>query len=389
MLLRASTAMMLLATAVAAASIFACDDGSDALTSRRGSSASRTGGGGTLADGGVDPSGSAGSPERLLFEKVQPDLLAKCANGCHDTGANGGAPKFLAGPDVYASIKGQNGVVTPDVYSSILLTKGPHMGPAVSSLPDMQTKLIDWLNAEAAVLSTAALPSTPAFTVTSGTNNVDLTPAATGVTGVSLRFDAQLVGGMLQLTNITVKTGAGTDVHVLQPKFVRVKADGSEVEDPADSFSNADQTIAASSEAVLSPGSVFFSALTWRPFDLAADKLKIEVTKLEPGKQSTTQAQATCKDPAGFAANVLPGLRASQTGNGTCGGCHNNGLGGMTLASNDAATVCQQVLQKLDKTDITKSPIIAKVTGGNHSGGQATNANAFRQLFTNNAGVFF
>ena len=386
MLTRASTAMVLFATTVAAASVFACDDGTDALSPRRGSTASRTGGDATLADGGVDP--AAGTPERLLFEKAQPDLLAKCANGCHDTGATAGAPKFLAGPDVYASIKAQNGVVTPDVYSSVLLTKGPHQGPAVSSLPEMQTKLIDWLNAEAAVLSTAALPSTDPFTVTAGTNTVDLTKAATGVTGVSVRFDAEIIGGMLQLTNITVKTGAGTDVHILQPKFVRVKADGSEVEDPADSFSNGDQTIAASSEAVLAPGSVFFSSPTWRPFDLATDKLKIEVTKLEPGKQSTTQAQATCKDAAGFAANVLPGLRASQA-NGTCVSCHGNGLGGMTLASNDAATVCQQVLQKLDKTDITKSPIIAKVTGGNHSGGQVNNANAFRQLFTNNAGVFF
>ena len=389
---KTSTAKVLLATMVAAAMAFACNDAADSLTTRTGTKTGTGSAGATLADGGTSGDGTA---EKALFELVQPDFMLHCANGCHDTATAAAAPKFLAGPDVYTSIKTHNGVVTADVYSSVILTKGPHSGPAVSSLPDMQTKVINWLNAEAVLLTAAALPTTPAFTVTNGTNTVDLTPAATGITGVGLRFDAALVGTMLQLTNVTVTTSAGSDVHVLQPKFVRVlgtpAADGSkEVDDPADSFSNADQTIAAGKEAVLSPGSVLFSAESWRPFDMANDKIRIEMTKLEAGKVSATAQQATCKDAAGFAANVLPQLKTTQAANGTCASCHGGGTAGMSLNSGDTATVCQQVLGKLDKDNLAQSLIFTKLApGASHGGGQADDLATFRALITDNAGVFF
>jgi len=394
MLTRATTAKALLVTTVAASLVFACNNAADSLTSRTGTKTGTGSTGATLADGGVDTSGG-GTPEKALFDKVEPDFMAHCANGCHDTGTSAAAPTFLAGPDVYASLKKHNGVITADVFSSVILTKGPHSGPAVSSLPDMQARVIDWLNAEAALLTAAALPTTPAFAVTSGTNTIDLTPAATGVTGVGLRFDAALVGTMLQLTNITVTTSAGSDVHVLQPKFVRVlataAADGSkETEDPADSFSNADQTIAAGKEAILSPGSVLFSGGSWRSFDMASDKIRIEMTKLEAGTVSATAAQATCKDAAGFASKVLPGLKATQAANGTCGGCHGNGTAGMSLNSADTATVCEQVLGKLNTANLAQSLLFTKLApGASHGGGQANDLATFRALITNNSSVFF
>ncbi len=319
-----------------------------------------------------------------------------CGKTCHDTGTfSPPPPVFLAPPDVYTSIKAQPGVVVRDVFASTLLTKGPHAGPAVSSDPEFEKKVLAWLEAESLAIQSQQLPTTPPVSVVLGPNDIDLTPAAaTGLTGVHLKFEAALLGTILSLSKITLVAAAGTDVHILKPRFVRVLAQpaangDTEFPDPADSFSNSDQTVAGGKETALSPGSVLFSAATWRPFDPATDKIRIEVTKLEPGKVSVIAAAAKCKDVNGFATRVLPTLRNTQAGGNNCQGCHGQGLAGLSLAGNDNEVICQQVLGKLDKANIPESLIVKKVTGGTHSGGAVGDANAWRQLFVGNAGVFF
>lgn len=368
------------------------DDTAEGLTVRRGS---RNGGATTTES---DPTESTSAAQRETaeqesFAKVQPEFLKNCGRGCHDTGAFSGAPAFLKGPDVYASIKNQPGVVVRDVFASTILTKGPHAGPAVSSLPDFEKLVIDWLETEAVAIQSQKLPSSAPAAVVMGDNDLDLSPASNGkLTNVHLKFKAEMVGTMLSLTNVRVAAPAGTDVHIVQPKFVRVTDADEAIEDAADSFSNSDQTIPGGQETALAPGSVLFSAPAWRPFDAAKDKIRVEVTKLEPGKVAVVVNAATCADPAGFAAKVLPTLRntKAQGGNGqTCAGCHGAGLAGLSLASNDNALVCNQVLGKLSQTDIPNSLIVKKVTGGTHSGGAVADANAWKDLFVTNAAVFF
>lgn len=391
------TTMWALAGALSCATVGACsDDAADSLGGRRNGAASSSGGPGAGdPDASSDPNKLA--PEQAKFRAVEADLQKACGKTCHDTGTyTSPAPTFLAGPDVYKSVKAHPGIVVRDVYASALLTKGPHAGPALSQEAELEKKVVEWLEAEAILIQSQKVPTTPPFTVVAGPNDVDLTPACVGgLTGVHLKFEAAMVGSMLSLSKITVVAPVGPDVHVLKPRFVRVlpkpQEDGStDIADPADSFSNSDQTVPNGKETALSPGSVLFSGAGWRPFDLAADKLRVEMTKLEPGKVSAIQAAATCKNVQGFATNVLPTLRAQQTTGGTCQGCHGQGLAGLNLASQDNALVCQQVLQKLNQANIAQSLIVTKVTGGMaHSGGTVADANAWRDLFVNNAAVFF
>lgn len=389
------------ALAVASALSAGCDeDPAGSLRRPRAGSSGASSGSGDPNDPN-DPNNPNRLPfEETAFREVEADLQKNCGKSCHDTGQYvPPAPTFLAGPDVYKSIKAHPGIVVRDVYASALLTKGPHAGPAISTDPEFEKKVVAWLEAEAIAIRSQALPTTPPTTVVAGPNDIDLSPACVGgLTGVHLKFDAALVGSMLSLTKLTLVAPAGKDVHVLQPRFVRVlatpKEDGStDVPDPADSFSNSDQTIAGGTEAPLAPGSVLFSAESWRPFDLANDKIRIEVTKLEPGTVSVIADAATCKNVQGFAQNVLPSMRGQAGGfNLNCanGNCHGNAaIGNMNLAGNDNGLICQQVLSKLNQANIGQSLIVTKPTGGNHGGGQVTNVDGWRNLFVNNAAVFF
>lgn len=390
--------LIALAGALSSVGIVACaDDPPSSLDGRR-HPGSSSGSSGDPNDPNNPNNPNKLSPEEAKFRAVEADLQKACGKTCHDTGTfTPPAPEFLAGPDVYKSIKAHPGIVVRDVYTSTLLTKGPHAGPALSQDAELEKKVVEWLEAEAILIQSQRQPSIPPFTVVAGPNDVDLTPACVGgLTGVHLKFEASLVGTMLSLSKITIVAPVGPDVHVYQPRFVRVlpkpREDGStDVFDPADSFSNSDQTVPNGKETPLSPGSVLFSGEGWRPFDLAADKLRIEMTKLEPGKISVIQAAATCKDVQGFANNVLPTLRNQQTSVGnTCQGCHGQGLGGLNLASQDNALICQQVIQKLNQANLAQSLLVTKVTGGMaHNGGTVPDATAWRNLFMNNAGVFF
>ena len=385
------SALLVIAASVLAVMV-ACDDESSDLDARHGT---RTGGGASSSGGsdgadGAGDGGVTGTPEQIAFSKAEPEFLKNCGKGCHDTGAFSNAPAFLKGPDVYASIKAQPGVVVRDVFASTILTKGPHSGPAVSSLPDFETLVVNWLQAESLAIQSQKLPTTPAAAVVMGDNDIDLSPASNGkLTNVHLKFKAELVGTLLSLTDLKISTAAGTDVHVVAPKFVRVVEGQDDADDPADSFSNTDQTIAGGTEAVLAPGAVIFSAPAWRPYDPAKDKIRIEMTKLEPGKVAVIANAPTCADPGAFAQKVLPTIRNTQAAGGQCASCHGGGLAGLSLNSNDNALVCNQILGKLSKDDIPNSLIVKKVTGQNHTGGAVGDANAWRDLFVNNKAVFF
>ena len=385
-----------LAVALTGAVVACSDDAANTLGNRGGSSGA-SGNASSSGDGGS--SGNPGGPpqEEVLFRAVEGDFKTKCGK-CHAGVTTPAAPQFLAAPDAYKSIKGYAGVVVADYYQSIILTKGAHAGPAIGDDPTFEQKIIDWLKYESAVIQSQKKPSIDAIALKSGANDIDMTKAATGgLTGVHLLFDASLVGGILSLSNIKVHAAAGTDVHVYKPKFIKVLAKANaggqtEIPDGAETFSNTDQTVPGGADTVLAPGSAFLTAAGWTPFDFAADKVRIEVEKLEPGKVTVIDKPKVCKDVAGFTANVLPSMRGGGGFGLTCSQCHGNapGVAGLSLNVADQALVCNQVMSKLNEGDIAKSLIVTKVSPGNaHNGGQVTNLAGWTALFVNNKAVFF
>lgn len=395
------------AIAVAATATFACsDDAGDQLGAR----GPRTPGGASSGRGDPNDPNDPNNPnnpdntpeEQKKFIELQAEFDKKCGNACHNQGTyRPEPPKFLAGAtpiEVYKTIKAHPGIVTRDVYQSALLTKPAHAGPALNTDAELEKKIVAWLELESFAIQSQKLPSTEPYTVKQGPNELDLTPASGGkLTGVKLTFEASLVGTMLSLSQIKLVVPAGQDVHLQQPRFIRIlpqpKADGtSEVADPADSFSNLDITVAQGTEGTLTPGSVFFSGDGWKPYDLAADKIRIEAVKLEPGKVQVIAQAATCKNVQGFTQNVLPIMRGGASIN--CANCHGNGLAGLALNNADQALVCNQVLAKMTAPpNVAQSLIIQKVVAPNnvigHSGGKVADTAAFQNAFTNNQAVFF
>lgn len=369
------------------------EDGASKLGVRNAPGGSSSGSG--SGDGG---SGNPGGPppEEVLFRAVEPDLQKKCGQSCHTDGTyKPTPPTFLAGPDAYKSIKAAPGVIVTHFYQSVLLQKGSHAGPAVGADPTFEAKVIDWLKMESAGIQAQKKPSTDPVALVSGANEIDLSKAAVGgLTGVRLRFTAAPTGGVLSLTNIKVVAGAGTDVHIYKPQFIKVLAkpdstNRTEIPDGAETFSNTDQTVPGGAETVLNPGSAFFTASGWTPYDFATDKIRIEVEKLEPVKVQIIEAPKVCKNVAGFTANVLPTLRGAGGITPNCASCHGNGLAGLSLNNADRAVVCNQVLSKLNEADIAKSVIVTKVTVGPHNGGTVNNAAGWTAVFNNNKAVFF
>lgn len=394
------------AIAIAATAMFACsDDAGDKLGAR----GPRTPGGSSGASSGDgtgdpnDPNNPDSTPEeQKKFIELQADFDKKCGNACHNQATyRPEPPKFLTGStpiEVYKTIKAHPGIVTRDVYQSALLMKPAHAGPALNTDAELEKKIVAWLELESFAIQSQKLPSTEPYAVKQGPNEIDLAPASGNkLTGVKLKFEASLVGGMLSLAQIKLVVPAGTDVHLQQPKFIRIlpqpKADGtSEVADPADSFSNLDLMVAQGTEGNVTPGSVFFSGDGWRPYDLAADKIRIEAVKLEPGKVQVIAQAATCKNVQGFTQNVLPIMRGGASIN--CANCHGNGLAGLALNNADQALVCNQVLTKMTAPpNLANSLIIQKVTAPNnvigHSGGKVADVNAWRDAFVNNQAVFY
>jgi hypothetical protein len=324
---------------------------------------------------------------KQLFSNLEPKLKESCGKQCHEAGAfKPEPPKFLAGPDTYATITAHPGIVVKDVFQSTLLTKGAHAGPALGATPDLETATRNWLNAEAAALESVKLPGTEPFTVKSGSNEVDVSAASEGkLTGVKIKFDASLIGGVLSLKNLKLVAPAGTDVHVHVPHFSRVPVKGAEVDD--ESFSNLDQIVQQGTEASLGPGAILLSGDGWTPFDLAGDKLRFSAEKLEKGVYTAPVEIKKCKDAATFRTAVLPALRGGFNIN--CANCHGNGLSGLTLNGNDNQAICDSVLGRVNTANVPQSSIITTVTGtGPHSGGKVNDAAGFTAVFVDNKAVF-
>ncbi len=328
---------------------------------------------------------SSGSDAKSLFTALEPALVAKCggpSGGCHVSGTL----PFLKGPDDYATIKGHPGIVVQTPLTSSILTKGAHTGPSLNDDADLEKRVIAWLNAEALSIQSVKLAAVGPVDVAMGSNDIDLSAASTATPGVHLKFDATLVGTTLQLTKVRVAAPAGMTIHMVHPLFTQ--SGSGKQQDPSDSFSNVDATIASGQEAPLGPGLVFFTGWKWA----TGDKFKIELYKLEPGRLVEAATALACKDPTAFGTTIKPLFQATPNcAAANCHGANGNGNGALNLANiADNAATCAAILNKLDKTTPANSLLFAKVVGATaHVGGKVGNGATFQTTITNAINTIF
>jgi hypothetical protein len=362
-----------------AGSLAACGDaGADSLSGSIGSQQPSAG----PAQGSTDPGTSsqasssvaaavdAGPPEsqgEQLFRALQTNLVSTCGGTggmCHVTGIfqDDSTPIWLGQPDPYLSVKAFPGAITSDPYSSILLLKGPHEGPAFTGpYAALGTQVTTWLTAEALEIVAKQLPATTPVNVQNGPNVIDISSGATGIPGATIAFTAATVGSILTLTNVTVQAPTTTGLHIAHPIFAIVPPAGPVVPDPVDSFSNVDQTLTAAESEALGTGILILEGFA------QGAQLEIQFNTLASVAPPTVSSDAGtaggCVDLADFVANAVPAIQAN-----TCLNCHNTGGPGnasldLSQIGVDNALACAQALTKVNLTDPSQSDIILAPTG--------------------------
>lgn len=314
-------------------------------------------------DGGDD-----GARARELFVALQPELVGTCGRSCHNEGDTPGSPpKFLAGPDVYTTVKGWNGLVTKNVFDSRLLAKGAHEGPALDGPNEpLRKKLVEWLDAEATLMVEKASLSTPVLDLPAGASTIDLGALVPGIPGAKLSFDASLGPAFLALSNMRVRGADNTAIRVVHPIFRLVRG-GAELPDPVDSFSNLDDKFPQAQEKALGPGQLFL--LEWKQ----GDRLRITFETIEPTTIPNVPVDTNkpCKALQAFIDNAKP-----QFQNDGCLDCHGDGGSGqstMDLSQLDVddGQACTQALKKVDLANKANSVLIQSPAGARgHTGGK-------------------
>jgi hypothetical protein len=269
----------------------------------------------------------------------------------------GGAPAWMGGIDVYATIRAYKRVIVANAQTSILVTKGRHEGPDL--VDPLRSQVLTWLSAEAAAIMTTPLPSTAPFSITMGANSVDLAPAGAPA-GAKLTFTASTSGTITELSQMQVVAPAASGVHVVFPVFAKLATDGTETDDT--SFSNVDLTVAAGGSATMGPGLLLVT--DWA----TGDMMKVTFTKIgsaTAGDGGTVVGG--CKSVSTFTANAVPAIQAN-----TCLNCHNTGgsgngaldLSGLAANPQNAAGACAQALNRINTANPAQSDIILAPTGG-------------------------
>jgi hypothetical protein len=319
------------------------------------------GNGGNGGDGGGWNTGTVynadGAPQaplaQQLFEVVEPQLVQKCGGGCHQLGTTLSAPKWLAGPDDYATVKAYPGIVVQDVYSSKLENRPANHPAACLVDPGNEALLAQvttWLTAEAAVLTQTPLAAST--TVDPSTGSVDLSGAATGINGAKITFTATQQGDLMQFQNVELVAPTGSGVHIVSPIFAELPASGPEVDNT--DFSTLDLTAPAGAKGQISP--VFYF-----PGWVAGSKLKIEFQLIESVSSTGSDAgsSTTCLDLTDFQNSAAVSMKAN------CVTCHGGGNPTATssmdltaLNTSDYATACTQARTQVNTTTPAQSNVL-------------------------------
>lgn len=312
------------------------------------------------ADGG-DP--TALDPKSIFEAQAKPDLVASC-QGCHALKQDI-VDIFLARGSEYESITsyGMGKFITPNPDDSILLQKGQHTGPALTS--GQYDDVHAWLEVEAATRTglNMSSPATPSVAMGPGAFFISL-EKLTGDPLSKLSFTVALKdnGATFDINNISLTTGPFTGLHVKHPIFLLFSLMGAQ-KDKGDSLSSVDVMVPASSSVDL--GRVFLTqvprfARMAMAFE-AIDKVNPDPTKM-----------VSCKAFDLFSSTVLPTLASP------CAAvCHGTGAKNSAAASamgafdmTPAATMdmsklglfCLEALSRVQVTNPTQSVLVLQPT---------------------------
>jgi hypothetical protein len=330
-------------------------------------------GGDDTSTGGADDGGGGGTPEapgRMLFDALEDDFVAAC-DGCHDVGGIADMP-FLAGPDRYHSVVSWPGFIGADPADSRLLTfpltGTGHPGTNLdtpSLVNTLKPQLTAWITAEDAALTSTdggagpdAGPTITPFTPIIGFNAVYLDALGSDFQGMALTFTAtELDSTTLSLTELQVHPTVAFGVHVTHPLFLVVAPDSTVDPDPADSFSNLDQTFDPGTSGDLGPGTLILT--NWvhdGKLGVAFDTI-VSTTPNDGGAGGGTATSGDCTSLSKFMSDAQPQLQTN------CFSCHGggnpdaNGAIDMSQLSSDPAAACAQVKNRITPSDATNSQL--------------------------------
>jgi hypothetical protein len=300
------------------------------------------------ADGAPQP-----ALAQQLFEVVEPQLVQKCGGSCHVDGTTLSAPRWLAGPNDYTTIKAYPGIVVADVYASKLENR-PASHPAACLVDPGNEALLaqvtTWLTAEAAILTTAPLAASN--TVNPSTGSVDLSNATTGITGAKITFTATQQGDLLVFQNVMLVAPSASGIHIVSPIFAQIPASGPEIDNT--DYSTLDLEVAAGQSGQISP--IFYFA-GW----VSGSQLKVEFQTIEAATVAASDAGAstTCMDLTDFQNSAAVSMKAN------CTSCHGGGNATATssmdltaLSTNDYATACTQARTQVNTTTPAQSNVL-------------------------------
>ncbi len=310
-------------------------------------------------------------PKSIFEAQAKPDLVAFC-QGCHAIKQDTVQP-FLARMMEYDSITGYGAgkLVTKNADDSILLQKGQHNGPALTS--GQYNDVHAWLEVEAATRTGLNMnsPATPTAALGPGTFYINL-EKLTGDPQSTLTFtvDERDNGAIYSVHDILITAGPFTGIHVKHPIFLLFSRMGAQ-KDKADSLSALDVTIMPGMTAKLDT-----VILTQVP-RFARVAVAFEI--IAPFTPDPTKV-AKCKAFDVFSATVMPTLAAP------CAAiCHGDGAQNSAAASAQGAfnmtaasatdaiklnRFCLQALSRVKLTDAAHSVIVLQPTPPEQGGTQ-------------------
>lgn len=326
--------------------------------------------GGMGGEGGAGGAGGGGMAGPTLFDlylKIDPAIKSKCYV-CHKE--NGSAPyPFFAGKtpeERYQSVTGWEGLITESPAQSPLVVhpeEPSHAdGNAERFVDNEKVALIEWLTAEAKVLPEGGGDIGPAvkpFKPLGGGafNTVYLASLGPDFEFASISFNAKAIGGtadnptMLWLSNITVHTIADKPIHIVHPLFTVYAPSSPADPDPADSFSNIDQTFTIEGDPTLGTGEVVLT--NWKKNAYLG--LAFEIIEIYGGNAGG----GGCTDVAKFKAEVVPQMQTCMS---KChGGTDPQAKGTMNLSELNAATptaACVEVRARIKPGKPAESQIL-------------------------------
>jgi len=302
------------------------------------------------------------SPTAIFETQAKPDLVQACAN-CHDR-SQGSVDPFLATGMEYQSITGyQQGkfINVPAAVQSVLLTKGPHTGPAFT--PEQYAKVQGWIEAEIVsrpsntpgMMKSALLPTAP---ITPGDFNMNFgnqDPINDPQANITFTL-APDSSSFYRVSKLTITAGPTTGIHIKHPKFYFITNTAS-FADPADSLGIVDLSVPANGSMTIGSGTVL---LTNAPTNDPNTRIGIAFETLE--KSQVQPVMVACKDFKDFNPALVNDLKGCAA---TCHGGRNGAATSaydMTLStSTDMAKLmsfCISSLGRINKTTPNKSILL-------------------------------